>query len=226
MTATLGEEKQAMWTLLRSSFAHKLEYWLGMLYPSQVEEAARQVDSLYWEVMETVCGSHLSRVGGPMACTCCPMVRGMCPDIPGLQGSSFQSLTLGLPIKLGGFGLRGQASLSSYAFYGALEQTIPHFDSGLCPQLAHLYGEEELGEARRWEPLLTSDTRTGRELTSCMAKVKQEAEALSTYLGKEVPFQHDSHLAGLGEGRTDGSTRHLMVKEIETLRASASGQGP
>ena len=139
-------------------------------------EAARQVDSLYWGVMETICGSHLPRVGGPMACTCCPMVRGMCPDIPGLQGSSFQSLTLGLPIKLGSFGLRSQASLSSYAFYGALEQTIPHFDSGLCPQLAHLYGEEELGQARRWEPLLTSDTRTGRELTSCMAKVKQEAE--------------------------------------------------
>ena len=50
----LAEEKQALWTCLRASLSHKLEYWLGLLYPSQAEEAAREVDQLYREVMEKV----------------------------------------------------------------------------------------------------------------------------------------------------------------------------
>ena len=41
-------------TCLRASLSHKLEYWLGLLYPSQAEEAAREVDQLYREVMENV----------------------------------------------------------------------------------------------------------------------------------------------------------------------------
>ena len=98
------------------------------------------MDELYWGVMETICGSHLPREGGSLTCRCCSMVEGLCPDIPGLANYTFQSLKLQLPIKKGGFGLRSQAMLIPYAYYGALEQTIPHFSSGLCPQLAHLCG--------------------------------------------------------------------------------------
>ena len=43
----LKGEKQALWTCLRTSFSLKLEYWLAMVHPSQVEEAAREVDSMF-----------------------------------------------------------------------------------------------------------------------------------------------------------------------------------
>jgi len=54
-----------------------------------------------------------------------------------------------------------------------------------------------------------------------MDRVKEEATALSTFFGEELPSLHSSELAGLGEGKTDGSTRGLMVKEMEKLRATA-----
>jgi len=54
-----------------------------------------------------------------------------------------------------------------------------------------------------------------------MDRVKEEATALSTFFGEELPSLHSSELAGLGEGKTDGSTRGFMVKEMEKLRATA-----
>ena len=175
MQEVLGQEKQAVWTCLRASFSHRLEYWLGLLHPSQVEEAARELDALYLEVLENICGSHLPKMGGSLTCRCCPMVEGLQLAIPGLPASSFQ---------------------------------------------AHLYGQD-LGEGRRWEPLLNSLSRTGQELAACLAKVKQEASALALYLGEEVSLYHSLEATGAGKGRTDGSTRHEMVKEIERLRAKA-----
>lgn len=41
--------------------------WLGLLHPSQVQEAASQVDDLHWVVMEHICGSHLPRGAGPQS---------------------------------------------------------------------------------------------------------------------------------------------------------------
>ena len=70
----LGEEKQALWTCLRASLSHKLEYWLGLLYPSQVEETAKAVDKLILEVMERVTGSHIPRQPGFLTCECCTTV--------------------------------------------------------------------------------------------------------------------------------------------------------
>ena len=147
------------------------------------------------------------------------MVEGLQLAIPGLPASLFQALITRLPIKQGGFGLRSQVDTIPYAYYGALEQSIPHLAS-VCPQHAHLYGQD-LGEGRIWEPLLNSLSRTGQELAACLAKAKQEASALALYLGEEVPLYHSLEATGAGKGRTDGSTRHEMVKEIKRLRARA-----
>ena len=143
----LAEEKQALWTCLRASLSHKLEYWLGLLYPSQAEEAAREVDKLHREVVEKVVGSHLPHQPGLLTCPCCITVEGLEVNIPGLEGHTYQSLTLQLPLKLGGMGLRSQLFVSPLAYYGAIEQSLPHF-STVCPALKHLYGEEE-GEDQR-----------------------------------------------------------------------------
>ena len=219
----LKDEKQALWTCLRSSFSHKLEYWLAMVHPSQMEEAAREVDSIFWNILEEVCCSHLPREEGPVRCQCCPQhgVDGFNPGIPGLRCNTFQSLITQLPIKLGGLGIRSQELLIPYAYYGALEMSLPYFPGGVCPQLSHLYNEDSSVDTR-WDALLSSGCRTGRELAFVMGKAKTEATALSNFLeDDEVPSLHSSELMGLGEGRKDGSSRALLVKEIETLRARA-----
>ena len=215
----LGEERQALWTGLRASLTHKLEYWLGLLYPSQVEEAAREVDKLFREVMERVVGSHLPHQPGLLTCACCTTVEGLEVHIPGLEEHTFQSLILQLPLRHGGLGVRSQLFTSPLAYYGALEQSVPHF-STVCPPLQHLYSEEE-GEAHRWAPLLASGCRTGRELGESWRRVKEEVEEMCTYLGEEVPTILACEAEGLGEGRTDGSSRAIMVREVERLRAAS-----
>ena len=148
-------------------------------------------------------------------------MEGVSPGIPGLpQHCTYQSLTTELPIKLGGMGLRSHLFLSSYAYYGALEQTVPHFAT-VCPPLEHLAGEG-LSVDTRWSHLLTSGCRAGKELLRVWGRVKEEAEVLCSYLGKEdLPFFHSSTVEGLGEGRKDGSSRPFLVKEMEVMRASA-----
>ena len=96
---------------------------------------------------------------------------------------------------------------------------MPSFAT-VCPPLAHLY-DTERGIDTRWEPLLTSNLRTGTELAAALAKVKEESATLSTYLGEEVPHYHSSPAEGMGEGKVDGSTRALLVREAEGLRARA-----
>ena len=100
-----------------------------------------------------------------------------------------------------------------------MEQSLPYF-STVCPPLAHLY-EPDRGVDSRWEPLLNSGTRTGRELAAALDRVKEEASALAGYLGKEVPTHLSSEPAGMGAGKVDGSTRALLVKEAEQQRAGA-----
>ena len=207
-----------LYAVLRSSLAHKLEYWLTLVHPSLIEDAAKEVDSLLHSVLERVVGSHLPQQAGNLTCACCPMVEGFDTGIPGFP-TTYQHLTTTLPLKLGGFGLRSQLFLSPYAYYGGVEQSLPYF-STVCPPLAHLY-DEELGADMRWETLLNSNTRTGRELGAAVERVREEAITLATYLGKEVPHYHSSTAEGMGEGKTDGSTRALLVREAEVLRAKA-----
>ena len=44
----LEGEGHALWTIARSSTAMKLDYHLSLCYPSDMEEAAREMDSLLW----------------------------------------------------------------------------------------------------------------------------------------------------------------------------------
>ena len=99
--------------------------------------------------------------------------------------------------------------------------SLPHFPVGVCPQLAHLYNED-VSEDVRWDALLSSDCRTGRKLAASMGKARAEVRALSAYLEEEeLPTLHSGELEGLGQGRTDGSSRAGMVREVERLRAAA-----
>ena len=84
-----------------------------MVHPSQVIDAAKEVDEIFQSVMEKLTGSHLPKQQGALRCACCPTVEGFNTNIPGLA-TTFQQLTISLPLKLGGFGLRGQEFLTPY----------------------------------------------------------------------------------------------------------------
>ena len=60
-SSLLAGERQGLWTILRSSIKFQFEYWLGLVYPSQVMAAARGVDKIIWEVLEVVAGAHIPR---------------------------------------------------------------------------------------------------------------------------------------------------------------------
>ena len=74
-----------------------------------------EVDLLFWNIVEEVCGPHLPREEGLITCQCCHMhkVMGHSLRIPGIQQHSF--LTVQLPIKLSGLGIRSQVVLIPYA---------------------------------------------------------------------------------------------------------------
>ena len=185
----LGGEPHVLWTILRSSVIHKLEYWLGSVHPSLMAASAARMDALFLRVPEASAGSDIPQSGPEQA----PAgLREQWPvtvlDVPaeGLQEKSFQWWVAQLPVKHGGLGLRSQSYLSKVSYLGSVELCLPSFagPQGICANLAHLAGEEESKETR-WAPLLASGSRLGEEFIAAWTRVKTEAEQLSAFVEEE-----------------------------------------
>ena len=214
----LGEERQALWTILRSSTAHKLEYWLGTVHPSLMVEAAMRMDSLLLKMLEAATGSRIpvSSAGPDLDL---PEYQPTILDVPvpSLQGKSYQWWVTQLPVRAGGLGLRCQAALASIAYLGSVELCLPSFagPDGICTSLSYLVGEYESDETR-WRPLLGSNSRLGREFSAAWAEVKEEAGLCCAYIGEEVPEILNSEAEGFGLGAEWGS-RQAVLKERERI---------
>ena len=89
---------------------------------------------------------------------------------------------------MGGLGLRSHFEVSSAAFMGGLEQSLPHFtiEDGVCPHLVTVLGDWQEQVERRWEHLIQSGSRAGRELVTAWNVLQVEARQCSTYLGQEL----------------------------------------
>jgi hypothetical protein len=193
-----------------------------LVHPSQIKAAARRVDDIFWSVLETSAGSAIPRQEQGLGYEAVVQV-----PVTGLQGLSFQAWVAQLSISQGGLGIRRQVDSSHSAYIGALEQTVPHFtgERGVCPQLAHLVGREEDGEDRRWEPLVTSNCRTGRELSRAWEELQREAVESCAYLDRELPDILASEVLGVGLGSEDGTTRKRITEEREKIRAAVFMKG-
>ena len=108
------------------------------------------------------------------------------------------------------------------AFLGSCEMSLPYLagEGGQCQSLQGILGDiRAAGEGHRWQTLLLSGSKTGREFRWCWEKLQQEGRECAAFLGERL----DSHLAvpveRLGEGRVDGSTRQLVTSQLEGLRA-------
>ena len=100
---------------------------------------------------------------------------------------------------------------------------LPHFvgHGGLIPQLAEVLGDLGVEDvANRWQGLLDSGAKTGVEMAGCWDTLQGEARECCAFLERELDAPLSTPLAGLGEGRLDGSTRALVVKQKEELRTA------
>ena len=125
------EDGQAVWTILHCSLAQKLDYHLSLCYPSDIAEAAKELDSVLWDLLEYATGLHIPRCDEGLGVEC--ML-----DLPyGMLGRSFQELLVRQPVKLGGLGLRSMVETSYVAFVGGVEMALPFLtgDQGICPML-------------------------------------------------------------------------------------------
>ena len=103
--------------MLRSSISQRLDYWLTLVYPTQIKRAAEKMDNLILKVMEKLLGCQI-----PMDET---GENWYCPvnvPVDGLQGKSFQSWILRLPIRSGGLEIRSNLETAAVAFIGGVEQ--------------------------------------------------------------------------------------------------------
>ena len=118
--------------------------------------------------------------------------------------------------------MRKQVELSPAAYIGGLEQALPHFtgEGGVCQQLTGVLGDGQGQVDKRWQPLLQSGCRTGRELTQAWGVLQEEARQCAHYLDQELGGALAVPLEGVGEGSVDGSTRRAVVQQREELRGT------
>ena len=63
-SSVLGDEKHSLWTVLRSSTLHKLDYWLGLVHPTLMQAAAHKMDKLLEDMLRTVIGLDFNQIEG------------------------------------------------------------------------------------------------------------------------------------------------------------------
>ena len=97
-------------------------------------DAARDMDNLLGQLLETVTGTEIPLEGGGED------VITLDPGIRSLQGKTYQWWLAQLPIKAGGLGIQNQVSLSRIAFLGSVELCLPSFcgPGGTCRSLSYL----------------------------------------------------------------------------------------
>ena len=207
----LAGESQAMWAVLNSSLAHKLDWHLTLCYPSDIRPAAERLDKIIWSVLESVSRCSIptgGEVDGTLAVA----------EVEWLNGSTFQQLLIPQPIKLGGLGVRSVLETSPAAFVGGVEMSLPHFSGheGLCPGLGEVLGDTEGGE--RWADFLARESRTALEFRGSWTSLAREAAQYASYLDVALESPLSSAVECAGGCSVDGSTRRKLVQQRESLR--------
>ena len=211
----LAGESQAMWSVLYSSLAHKLDWHLTLNYPSDIMPMARRLDDIFWTLLETFTMVPIPRKDDQVQGKGCIMQES---SVSWLDKKSFQQLLVHQPIKLGGLGLRSLAETSQAAFRGGVEMSLPHFtgQSGICNLLLDVIGHVEGGS--RWSTFLASGSRTAREFSEAWSELRSEAAECATFLDKELEGTLAKQLEEAGDESVDGSTRRKVVQQREALR--------
>ena len=90
------EDGQAIWRILKCSLTQKLDWHLSLCYPSDISDAAAELDTVLWDMLEHATKLHIPRGEEGLGVEC---VLGV-PGIASLQGRSFQNILTRQPVKL------------------------------------------------------------------------------------------------------------------------------
>ena len=212
----LEGEGQGIWTLARSSTATKLDFHMSLCYPSDMEEAAKEMDRVLGTMLHSAVGFHIPMQEEGLGVEHCPK-----PEVSRLKDKSYQNWMIRTPVRLGGMGLRSIEETRLAAYIGGVEQAVPHFvgERGICKQLGQVLGDMQQ-PSTRWSELIESGCRTGSELFSAWQTLRQEASESCHYLGRDLEGLLASEARGAGDGCEDGSTRRKISTWLEDTRAA------
>lgn len=160
--------------MLRGSLSQQLDYHCSLSYPTDIEESAKFLDCELWSLFESICGFSVPQGDAGLGWECVPCLMAHVP--PSLQGRSFQSQAVRLPVKQGGLGLRSIRESCLPAFIGSVEMSLPHLGGpqGICPVLSRVIGERTT-DPDRWAVLISSGSRTVYEFARAWDSLKAEA---------------------------------------------------
>ena len=189
--------------------AQKLDWHLSISYPTDIREAALEMDSILWDLLQHATKLHIPRVDEGLGVECVLHV----PGIVSLQGRSFQHWLVQQPVKQGGLGLCSLVETSPAAFIGGVEMSLPHFigEEGICPLLQEQVGRVE--GVNRWGTFLEAGSRTSSKFNQAWWSFRLEAKQCCTFLLKELEGELAARTAAAGQGKVDGSTRRLVVQQ-------------
>ena len=125
----------------------QLDWWLTLVCPSQMREAATEMDRILWEVLECCADSAIPRGHQGLGWDC-PLTA----PVAAWQGLSYQEMKVRLPARSGGLGLASMVELIPAAFCGGVQQSLLHFvgERGLCKQLQGVLGGQQQEPGSIW----------------------------------------------------------------------------
>ena len=126
-----------------------------------------------------------------------------------MRSKSFQELSIRLPIRLRGFGLRSFAETAPVAFIGGIEKAL---------------GGDE-AELDWWRTLLDSGTRTGDEYRTSWEELQMEGQQIVDYLGKELEGALATGPAVAANCTSGRCCRQELTEQREELKEAALRDG-
>ena len=213
----LASDRQALWSVFRSSVNARFTYWTDLVRPSLCKPVALWLDKQLWSVLEAALGFSVPQADHLLGSDCVLTV-----PVFGLEAKPFSQWVVRQPIRLQGMGVRGAEDNCEPGWIGSLDMAAPYLAQ--VPALMGVMGGEiswgpEADPATRWSALLASGHILGQELRASWLSLQQEAQESAIYLGEQVEGALGDQVEAAGkDGREAGSLRHSLVERRETVR--------
>ena len=97
---------------------------------------------------------------------------------------------------------------------------------GICQNLTTVLGDmDEVLPDNKWQHLMNSESRTGKEFLEAWKSLQSEAKECCDFLSLELSGPLSVEAQGAGLGSDDGSTRHEVIVQLEELRGAVMLEG-
>ena len=210
----LAGDRQALWTVLRMSTAHRFGYFCQLAPASLTKPVAPILDERLWNVLKAATALSIPR-GAEGDLVNCPVGQ--------LNGRSYQEWVVRLAIRFHGWGFRSLAETCGPAYLEATETALPFMAARdrLCPDREEQWGGEECwgeGVEDRWRVVFESGCQEGMELRRAWERMVSEARQGARWLGEEVEEIFTSGADRVGGGSVTGDTRGELVEALKGVR--------